>query len=119
MTASQMVKHCAEPLRGLLGEIDVPPGDAPAFLHMFPMKQLIIYVLPIPKNVSTALAYIVRNEPDFTASRKELAAVLERIAARGVAEDYKPHPAFGKLSGKDVGVLTYKHLDHHLRQFGL
>ncbi|MGH9801334.1 MAG: DUF1569 domain-containing protein, partial [Blastocatellia bacterium] len=29
------------------------------------------------------------------------------------------HPAFGKLSTKDWGALTYKHMDHHFRQFGV
>jgi Protein of unknown function (DUF1569) len=119
MTASQMVKHCVEPLRGLLGETDVPSRGAPAVLRMFPMKQLIIFVFPFPKGAPTAPEFVIQNEPDLESSREELAAVLERARARGMAGEYKAHPAFGKLNGKAVGALTYKHLDHHLRQFGM
>ncbi|MEP6513238.1 MAG: DUF1569 domain-containing protein [Parafilimonas sp.] len=28
-----------------------------------------------------------------------------------------PHPFFGKLKAEEWRTLTYKHLDHHLRQF--
>jgi len=28
------------------------------------------------------------------------------------------HAFFGSLTGAEWGVSTYKHLDHHLRQFG-
>jgi hypothetical protein len=119
MTASQMVKHCVEPIRGLLGEIDVPMRGSPAFLRMFPLKQLIIYVTPLPKGAPTAPAFVVQYEPDLDASRKELAEALERTLKRGRNGTYTPHPAFGKLTGNAVGALTYKHLDHHLRQFGV
>jgi len=29
------------------------------------------------------------------------------------------HPAFGNISTREWGVAAYKHMDHHLRQFGL
>jgi len=28
------------------------------------------------------------------------------------------HDFFGKMTREEIGILAYKHLDHHLRQFG-
>lgn len=30
-----------------------------------------------------------------------------------------PHIAFGNISTKEWGIAAYKHMDHHLRQFGV
>lgn len=30
-----------------------------------------------------------------------------------------PHPFFGKLTSEQWGKGIYKHLDHHLKQFGV
>ena len=52
--------------------------------------------------------------------KKRLAALVERFSKGGRAGcTTHPHPFFGALTPDDWGVLTYKHLDHHLRQFGL
>ena len=41
------------------------------------------------------------------------------LVARGpAAAGEAPHAFFGKLSGDEWGQLMYKHIDHHLRQFG-
>ncbi|TPW11975.1 MAG: hypothetical protein FD129_1557, partial [bacterium] len=41
--------------------------------------------------------------------------LIERVAA---AERLEPHPFFGNLNIDEWGRLSWKHLDHHLRQFG-
>ena len=28
------------------------------------------------------------------------------------------HPFFGRMTKEQLGILAYKHIDHHLRQFG-
>ena len=38
---------------------------------------------------------------------------------RHIAAARQTHSFFGRLSGDEWGRLMYKHLDHHLRQFGL
>lgn len=32
---------------------------------------------------------------------------------------WPPSRVFGRISGRSWGVLQHKHLDHHLRQFGV
>lgn len=43
---------------------------------------------------------------------------LERFATREPTGAWPAHPLFGALSGSDWGVLVYRHMDPHLRQFG-
>ena len=45
--------------------------------------------------------------------------VLHTIGARERGAAWPTHPAFGPTSGRESGVLQYRHLDHHFRQFGL
>jgi hypothetical protein len=54
-------------------------------------------------------------DQDFAA----LGAAINRFAARGPGGPWAEHPAFGPLTGRMWGVLAWRHLDHHLRQFGL
>jgi hypothetical protein len=45
--------------------------------------------------------------------------LMDRFAARGQDGPWVDHPAFGRLSPRAWGVLVYRHMDHHLRQFGV
>jgi hypothetical protein len=45
-------------------------------------------------------------------------ALVERFGHADPGKVWPVSPVFGALSGKDWGALSYKHLDHHLRQFG-
>ena len=46
-------------------------------------------------------------------------ATVETFAAEGPAcWSRHPHPFFGPLKPQQWAILMYKHLDHHLRQFG-
>jgi hypothetical protein len=54
----------------------------------------------------------------FEEERAALLELLERIGT-GVSDGMGPdHPLFGPLSWREWGVTTYKHTDHHLKQFG-
>jgi hypothetical protein len=37
----------------------------------------------------------------------------------GTLFDTRDRAVFGRISGRSWGALQYKHLDHHLRQFGV
>ncbi|MCZ2149618.1 MAG: DUF1569 domain-containing protein [Bryobacterales bacterium] len=114
MTAAQMLGHVAAPMRGAMGEMKVTGKPGP--LRNRIIRYLVIHVLPWPRGVPTVPEYVHAGEEDFSKNIHALTAVLERFAA---ALTLAPHPAFGTLSRKDWGCLTYRHLDHHLKQFGL
>jgi transposase InsO family protein len=62
----------------------------------------------------------VKHERDFVAERQRLRGLIDRFAAGGPAGCTKhPHSFFGPMTPEEWAALNYKHLDHHLRQFGV
>jgi hypothetical protein len=117
MSVGQMLVHCANDLRVALGEMQVRPLHAPLSLPF--LKQLIIYVLPVPKGLP---AYPEIRDPiagEWSSDRAALHQLVDRFAAQDERRSWPRHPAFGRLSGRAWGALSYKHLDHHLKQFGV
>jgi hypothetical protein len=116
MSAPQMVCHLSDSLKMALGELQVAPKKVP--IRFPPLKQFIVYIAPFPKNVPTAPELLARPPRDWSGDVTELRSLIERFAARRGAARWVEHPAFGRLSERAWGVLVYRHMDHHLRQFG-
>jgi hypothetical protein len=116
MTPAKMLAHLADACRMALGELPVRPKKIP-LISMFPFKQLVIYYLPFPKSSPTAPELIERSPEEFAAERANVLQLVARVAA---APSLAPtHPIFGAMSRADWAALSYKHFDHHLRQFGV
>jgi Protein of unknown function (DUF1569) len=82
------------------------------------VKWIVIYLLPrFPHNTRTGPMLKVRHEPDFDSSKLLLLETLH--LAFNTRQTSYFHPLFGEMSKSHWGILVYKHLDHHLRQFGL
>jgi hypothetical protein len=113
-----MLQHLHRSALMCLGELPVPSSNKRAF-HLFPLKHLILYVLPFPKGAPTAPELKPTVEVlSFEEERAALLELLERIGT-GSSDGMGPdHPLFGPLSWREWGVVTYKHADHHLKQFG-
>ncbi|HYW50572.1 MAG TPA: DUF1569 domain-containing protein [Gemmatimonadaceae bacterium] len=118
MSAPQMLAHMNDAFEMAFGERTVSMKSLP-LARMFPLKHLIFYVLPFPKNAPTAREIISRAPADFAAERARLKQQIERMAPGRERIAYAAHPIFGQLTAKEWGVLGYKHFDHHLRQFGV
>jgi hypothetical protein len=118
MNAIEMVRHCTLALDMMVGAAAVTPRNG--LLRNPLLRYLIIHVLPWPNGAPTGRELITTGykgkwESDTAALRRS----LEAVASRGVNGKFEEHPAFGQLSGKSLGVLVWRHLDHHLRQFGI
>lgn len=112
-----MLNHLRLSALMALGEMSVPSANKRAF-QMFPLKHLIIYVLPFPKGAPTAPELKPVNAASLEEERSALLELLGRIG-NGPREGVGPaHPLFGTMTMREWGVTTYKHADHHLRQFG-
>ena len=112
-----MLQHLRLSARMALGELPVPSANKRIF-QLFPLKHLILYVFPFPKGAPTAPALKPVDAASFEEERAALLELLERIGT-GLREGMGPdHPLFGPLSWREWGVVTYKHSDHHLKQFG-
>lgn len=119
MSASQACAHCLAALR-------VATGDEPRRQAL--VGRLLAWLVrtkalgpgPFSKNAPTDPSFVVRDERDLATERARLRAEIERFVARGPDRAAtRVHPFFGRLSGPEWGVLMGKHLDHHLRQFGV
>lgn len=117
MTAAQVLGHLADPLNAAMGKKSVAPKPGPFSNPV--IRTLIIYWMPWPKGAPTAPEFVHAHEEDFNSNLSALHATVEEFVAAGVNASRQPHPAFGQLSGKAWGRLVYRHLDHHLRQFGI
>lgn len=120
MTAAQMLAHCSVSMQWALGE--VVPERAPLPMRMLGrvVKPMVLRnEEPLRRNTPTAKSLIIGEECDFSHERQRLSGLIERFAAGGAAVCTKnSHGFFGKLTPEEWAVLMYKHLDHHLRQFG-
>lgn len=115
-TAPRMVAHLSDSLRMATGDLAV--ASKRTVMRYSPLKQLIIYVAPFPRNVPTAPELLARAPLPFGSEVRDLLRLMDRFASRDPRGPWPSHPVFGTLSGGDWGVLAYRHTDHHLRQFG-
>jgi hypothetical protein len=115
--ASRMVAHLGDSLKMALGTLPVKSKRLP--IRHPPLKQLIIYWAPWPKGTPTAPELIARSPGDWSAEVSELSDLVDRVAAAESEMKWPEHPAFGRMTPRAWGVLTYRHVDHHFRQFGI
>lgn len=116
MSAGRMLRHLANAIRMATGDLQIARRKTP--LRLFPIKQLIVFVLPFPHGAPTAPALVVKDEVDFEAERQTVAELIGAFAKRDI-EAWPEHPAFGPLNRNQWGVMVWKHVDHHFRQFGV
>ena len=112
-----MLRHLRLSALMTTGELEVPSVNKRPF-QMFPLKHLLLYVLPFPKGAPTAPELKPDAAESFEEERTALLELIERIGTGQREGDGPGHPLFGPLSWREWGVLTYKHADHHLKQFG-
>jgi hypothetical protein len=117
MGVTDMLQHLRLSARMTLGELPVPSANKRAF-QVFPLKHLILYVLPFPKGAPTARELKPIVATDFEEERAALLELLERIGTSPRENLAPAHPLFGPMSRREWGMATYKHSNHHLRQFG-
>ena len=115
-TAPKMVCHLADSLKMAMGDLKVARKTLP--IRYPPLKQLVIYWAPFPKSAPTAPELLVREPREWSRDIGDVQELLERAASARTTDTWPEHPAFGKLSKRAWGVLIYRHMDHHLKQFG-
>ena len=119
MTLDQMLAHCSMQLKHGLGQETPIPVEGPFYFRTWPAIKFALYYMPWKPGLPTASTMnMVKQgvEPEsLEAEKKQLIDLLEQVQSN---RDLGPHPLFGPLNEKDWGRLIWKHLDHHLRQFG-
>jgi len=120
MTVSQMVAHCCLGMEMATGDSKLPRVFVGRILGLLVKNMALKEGEPMRRNSPTAPSLLVKGDPDFEASREQLRGLIDRFAEGGPAAcTTHPHAFFGKLTPEQWSTLVYKHLDHHLRQFGV
>ncbi|MBC2846584.1 DUF1569 domain-containing protein [Winogradskyella flava] len=117
MQVGQMLHHCQMPLNIILQKEDY--GVKPNWLVNLLFKKSMYSDKPWRKNMPTAPGFKITSDKDFEVEKTEIVSLINELNAQREKEDWQPHPAFGKLTKEQWGKMQYKHLDHHLRQFGV
>ena len=116
MSVDQMLWHVNQAMGVPLGETTVEP-------HFVPLPKAVVkfMVLSLPwvKGAPTNPAFLPKRLYDFEAERARCRLLIGKITTRPIDGQWPQHPIFGRMSGHDISRLQAKHLDHHLRQFGV
>jgi Protein of unknown function (DUF1569) len=118
MNVSQMLAHLQPTMLVSFGELKLKRGLM-GFLFGKVAKKKIVNEQPFKQNIPTLKEFKVAGK-DFEAEKNKLLFYVDRVKTEGPKIfTSKPHPFFGKLTAEEWNMLQWKHLDHHLRQFGV
>ena len=119
MNAAQMLAHCSNAIEFPLSTDKLPRKFLGRILGPF-IKPTLVNDKPYKPSSPTAPNFVVEGERDFSTEKIRLTSYLKDFHQRGTAGmNPNPHPFFGTFTPKEWGITQYKHLDHHLKQFGL
>ena len=131
MTVGRMVCHVADQLRVALGDIEGRTGQlrlrfrnrelevSPGLLWFHLGRRVLVHWLPWPKSRVGAPPEMLTTPPgEWDEDIAALHALVDRVGEKNARETWGTHPVFGVISGQEWGLLCWKHLDYHLRQFG-
>lgn len=119
MAVSQMLAHCTIMLRMARG-LDKPKRSMLGVLIGWMVKDTFYGDKPYPKNSATGSALIVSDQRDFEQEKKILTEHILAFSEGGPAKcTTHPNPFFGRLRPDEWARGQYRHLDHHLSQFGV
>ncbi len=118
MDVAQMLAHCRVPIRVALGELKLPRSLFGKLVGWM-ARGGALGPKPFSRGLPTSAEFVVKDARDFAQEREGLLEVLTLMSRAGPAGITKePHPFFGKLTPAEWDTLQWKHVDHHLRQFG-
>ena len=118
MDVAQMVAHCQRPLRVATGELPLRRSLSGRLFGRMAKRKLLAPA-PWKPGMPTAPEFVVKDRREFAAEQRALRELVQRFGERGPAGLTKlPHPFFGPLTVDEWQGLQWRHLDHHLRQFG-
>lgn len=119
MEVGQMLAHCKEAFK-------VPLSDKPMKRNMiglligWAVKSQLYSDKPWKQNLPTAPNFIIKDKRNFDNEKAGLLELINQFHKKGPEQvGLFPHPMFGSFTSEQWGQSMYKHLDHHLRQFGV
>jgi len=120
MNAAQAVEHCSRGLELALGDLRPPRALLGRIMGPIIKPKVLENDEPLRRNTPTVKGLVILDERDLAKERARLYGVIDQFVAAGPKGcTTHPHSFFGPLTPQEWAILMYKHLDHHLRQFGV
>jgi Protein of unknown function (DUF1569) len=118
MNVAQMLAHCKEAFKVPLSDKKMPRMFI-GILIGWAFKNKLYNDEPWKRNLPTAPNFIIKDERDFEKEKLELTGLINQFYNGGPQKVGRfPHPMFGSFTSSQWGRAMYKHIDHHLMQFG-
>lgn len=119
MNVAQMLEHCRLPLLVVTGELKAKRSILGYIFGRFALNQG-LQQQQIKRGLPTSPEFKVVDSGDFEKQKQQLIMMLQRFGKSGATlVSTQPHPFFGVMSAEEVDNIQWKHIDHHLRQFGV
>jgi hypothetical protein len=120
MSVSQMLAHCNVSYEMVYEDVHPRPNFLMSVVLRSFVKKYVTSEQPYKRNLRTAPQFLIKDERNFEAERTRLIDHLNKTQQLGETHFHnKLSHSFGKLSKEEWNNLFYKHLDHHLSQFGV
>jgi hypothetical protein len=120
MAVGQMLAHCNVTYEMVYDTIHPKPNPVLEFILKMFIKNTVVNDVPYKHNSNTAPQFLIKDSKDFEKEKARLINFI--IKTQELGESYfegKESHSFGKLTKNEWNNMFYKHLDHHLRQFGV
>lgn len=122
MNAGQLMAHLCVAYEYVYTDIHTatkPKGFKKFLLKAF-VKNAVVSDKPYKKNGRTGPDFLISEEKDFSKEKTRLIEFINKAQQDGESKfDGMESHSFGKLTAKEWNNSFYKHLDHHLTQFGV
>ena len=120
MKVAQAVAHCTAGFELALG-VRLPPRLLIGRIIGGIVKPKVLNNdEPLRRNSPTVPGLVISDDRNLETERERLYEMIDRFAVTGSTGcTTHPHSFFGRLTPDEWATLMYKHMDHHLRQFGV
>ena len=120
MNPAQALEHCSRGMEMALGDKTPSRVLVGRIIGRMVKPKVMGNDEPLRRNSPTVKDLVVQDERDIGTERTRLCELIDRFATAGPKGcTTHPHSFFGRLTPDEWATLMYKHLDHHLRQFGV
>ena len=120
MSVGQMLAHCNVTYEMVYENKHPKPNTFKRFLLKLFVKKIVVSEKPYKKNSRTAPEFLIREDKNFEIEKVRLTSYIKKTQELGETHfDGKESHSFGVLTKTEWNNMFYKHLDHHLTQFGV
>lgn len=120
MNVAQMLAHCNVTYDLVYTDKYPKPKGFKKFMIKLFAKKVVTGPKPYKRNTRTAPVFLITDEREFQIEKDLLVKNVLKTQELGAAHfNNKESHAFGPLTTNEWNTLFYKHLDHHLQQFGV